>query len=103
MSKITAAITATGAYLPETILTNAMLENMVETNDEWITTRTGIKERRILKITANSRALIPKGIPEDPNFSFPVFSYSFSLSCVFSSLISSIYSIDSSPSSSLGN
>ena len=48
MSKITAAITATGAYLPETILTNAMLENMVETNDEWITTRTGIKERRIL-------------------------------------------------------
>ena len=49
MSKITAAITATGAYLPETILTNAMLENMVETNDEWITTRTGIKERRILK------------------------------------------------------
>ena len=49
MSKISAAITATGAYVPETILTNAMLENMVETNDEWITTRTGIKERRILK------------------------------------------------------
>ena len=49
MSKITAAITATGAYVPETILTNAMLENMVDTNDEWITTRTGIKERRILK------------------------------------------------------
>ena len=49
MSKISAAITAVGAYVPEFILTNAMLEKMVETNDEWITTRTGIKERRILK------------------------------------------------------
>ncbi|MDG1777787.1 MAG: ketoacyl-ACP synthase III [Flavobacteriaceae bacterium] len=49
MSKISAAITAVGAYVPEFVLTNAMLENMVDTNDEWITTRTGIKERRILK------------------------------------------------------
>ena len=49
MTKITAAITAVGKYLPEYILTNAALETMVETNDEWITTRTGIKERRILK------------------------------------------------------
>ena len=49
MSKITAAITAVGAYVPEYVLTNKMLENMVDTNDEWITTRTGIKERRILK------------------------------------------------------
>ncbi|MCM8569712.1 ketoacyl-ACP synthase III [Gramella jeungdoensis] len=49
MSKITAAITAVGAYVPEDILTNEMLEEMVETTDEWITTRTGIKERRILK------------------------------------------------------
>ena len=49
MSKISAAITAVGAYVPEFVLTNAMLEKMVETNDEWITTRTGIKERRILK------------------------------------------------------
>ena len=49
MSKITAAITAVGAYVPEHVLTNKMLETMVETNDEWITTRTGIKERRILK------------------------------------------------------
>lgn len=49
MSKISAAITAVGAYVPEFILTNAMLEKMVETNDEWIITRTGIKERRILK------------------------------------------------------
>ena len=49
MSKITAAITAVGAYVPEYVLTNEILETMVETNDEWITTRTGIKERRILK------------------------------------------------------
>ncbi len=49
MSKITAAITAVGAYVPEDVLTNKMLEKMVDTNDEWITSRTGIKERRILK------------------------------------------------------
>ncbi|HAJ81902.1 MAG TPA: 3-oxoacyl-ACP synthase, partial [Zunongwangia profunda] len=49
MNKITAAITAVGGYVPEDVLTNKMLEEMVETNDEWITTRTGIKERRILK------------------------------------------------------
>ncbi len=49
MSKITAAITGVGAYLPEYKLTNQILETMVDTNDEWITTRTGIKERRILK------------------------------------------------------
>ncbi|WP_081208253.1 beta-ketoacyl-ACP synthase III [Salegentibacter sediminis] len=49
MNKITAAITAVGAYVPEDVLTNKMLEEMVDTNDEWITSRTGIKERRILK------------------------------------------------------
>ncbi|GGE02591.1 beta-ketoacyl-ACP synthase III [Psychroflexus salis] len=49
MNKINAAITAVGAYVPEDILTNKMLEEMVETNDEWITSRTGIKERRVLK------------------------------------------------------
>lgn len=49
MSKISAAITAVGAYVPEYILTNQILETMVDTNDEWITSRTGIKERRILK------------------------------------------------------
>lgn len=47
--KITAAITAVGGYVPETKLTNADLEKIVDTNDEWIQTRTGIKERRILK------------------------------------------------------
>ena len=49
MSKITAAITAVGKYLPEYRLTNKILETMVETNNEWIFSRTGIKERRILK------------------------------------------------------
>ncbi|GAB5400790.1 MAG: ketoacyl-ACP synthase III [Aureisphaera sp.] len=49
MSKITAAITAVGGYVPEYVLTNQILETMVDTNDEWIVTRTGIKERRILK------------------------------------------------------
>ena len=49
MSKITAAITAVNGYVPEYVLTNHELETMVDTNDEWITSRTGIKERRILK------------------------------------------------------
>ncbi len=49
MNKITAAITAIGSYVPDYVLSNQVLEKMVETNDEWITTRTGIKERRILK------------------------------------------------------
>ncbi len=49
MSKITAAITAVGGYVPEFVLSNGDLEKMVDTNDEWITTRTGVKERRILK------------------------------------------------------
>lgn len=49
MSKIRAAITGVGGYVPDYILTNKELETIVETTDEWITTRTGIKERRILK------------------------------------------------------
>ncbi|MBS1936784.1 MAG: ketoacyl-ACP synthase III [Bacteroidetes bacterium] len=47
--KTTAAITAVHAHLPEFVLSNAVLETMVDTNDAWITERTGIKERRILK------------------------------------------------------
>jgi 3-oxoacyl-[acyl-carrier-protein] synthase III len=46
---IRGAITAVGGYVPDYILTNQELEKMVDTNDEWITSRTGIKERRILK------------------------------------------------------
>ena len=49
MTKIRAAITGVGAYLPEYILTNEELSSMVDTTDEWIMTRIGIKERRILK------------------------------------------------------
>ena len=49
MTKITAAITAVGKYVPDFVLSNQVLETMVDTNDEWITSRTGIKERRILK------------------------------------------------------
>jgi len=49
MQKIQAAITAVGGYVPDYILTNKELETIVDTTDEWITTRTGIKERRILK------------------------------------------------------
>ncbi|MGB0269344.1 MAG: beta-ketoacyl-ACP synthase III [Bacteroidia bacterium] len=73
--KINAAITAVGGYVPETVLTNADLEKMVDTSDEWIRTRTGIHERRILKEEGKAtsdmaaRAIIPmlekKGI--DPN------------------------------------
>jgi 3-oxoacyl-[acyl-carrier-protein] synthase III len=49
MNTITAAITAVGAYVPDFVLSNKILETMVDTNDEWITSRTGISERRILK------------------------------------------------------
>ncbi len=49
MSNITAAITAVGSYVPDFVLSNQVLETLVDTNDEWITTRTGIKERRLLK------------------------------------------------------
>jgi 3-oxoacyl-[acyl-carrier-protein] synthase III len=47
--KINAAITSVGGYVPEYRLTNKELETMIDTNDEWIRTRTGIEERRILK------------------------------------------------------
>ncbi len=49
MNKIHAAITAVNGYVPDYVLTNQELETMVDTNDEWITSRTGIKERRIQK------------------------------------------------------
>ncbi|MEN7547040.1 beta-ketoacyl-ACP synthase III [Rapidithrix thailandica] len=49
MRQINAAITAVAGYVPEDVLSNADLEKLVDTNDEWITSRTGIKERRILK------------------------------------------------------
>jgi len=54
MSQRKAAITAVGHYVPEKILTNFDLEKLVETNDEWIRTRTGISERRIMEDGASS-------------------------------------------------
>ncbi len=49
MSAINAAITTVGGYVPDYVMTNKELEKIVDTTDEWITTRTGIKERRVLK------------------------------------------------------
>ena len=49
MNKIRAAITGIAAYVPDYVLTNEELSHMVDTTDEWIMTRIGIKERRILK------------------------------------------------------
>jgi 3-oxoacyl-[acyl-carrier-protein] synthase-3 len=54
MGKITAAITAVQGYVPETVLSNEDLAKIVDTSDEWITSRTGIKERRIMKDGASS-------------------------------------------------
>jgi 3-oxoacyl-[acyl-carrier-protein] synthase III len=51
MRKITACITGVGSYLPDYVMTNQELESIVDTNDEWIVTRTGIRERHILKDT----------------------------------------------------
>lgn len=48
MGKINAIITGVGGYVPDYVLTNEELSRMVDTSDEWITTRVGIKERRIL-------------------------------------------------------
>src|SRR3989442_7926934 len=70
----TCSITSVGSYVPERVLTNADLEKMVETTDEWITTRTGIKERRIaaaneftsdLAAKAAKRAMEMAGIKAD--------------------------------------
>lgn len=89
--KIGVKIAGTGSYFPKKILTNADLEKMVDTSDEWITTRTGIKERRIaekdqatsdLSLEAAKEAIKASGIkPEDidciivatvtPDMSFP--------------------------------
>ncbi|MDP4760114.1 MAG: ketoacyl-ACP synthase III [Crocinitomicaceae bacterium] len=54
MNKITAAITAVQGYVPEDILSNEDLSKLVDTSDEWITSRTGIKERRIMRNGASS-------------------------------------------------
>lgn len=65
MNKTTAAITAVGGYVPDYVLTNEILETMVETNDEWITSRTGIKERRILKDPSKGTSYLAIKAAED--------------------------------------
>lgn len=65
MSKITAAITAVGGYVPEDILTNKDLETMVDTTDEWIKTRTGIEERHILREPGSGTSDLAVGAVED--------------------------------------
>ena len=69
MNKITAAITGVQGYVPDTVLSNADLAKIVDTSDEWITTRTGIKERRIMKNGASSdmAAEAVKGLLEKTN------------------------------------
>lgn len=65
MNTITAAITAVGAYVPDFVLSNKVLETLVDTNDEWITTRTGIKERRILKDDTKGTSFLAIKAAED--------------------------------------
>ncbi|OZV70885.1 beta-ketoacyl-ACP synthase III [Winogradskyella aurantia] len=65
MSKVKAAITAVGGYVPDFVLTNKILETMVDTNDDWITTRTGIKERRILKEEGKGSSFLAIKAAED--------------------------------------
>ena len=61
MTKIRAAITGVGAYLPEYILNNEELSRMVDTSDEWIMTRIGIKERRIIKEPGEGSSFVGSG------------------------------------------
>src|SRR5205807_2441391 len=60
----TVSIIGTGSYVPEKTLTNADLSRMVDTSDEWITTRTGIKERRIAAKDEHTRAKAAKAVPK---------------------------------------
>ena len=65
MNTITAAITAVGAYVPDFVLSNKVLETLVDTNDEWITSRTGIKERRMLKDDSKGTSYLAIKAAED--------------------------------------
>ena len=70
--RLSAAITGVGGYVPDYILSNAILETMIDTNDEWIRSRTGIEERRILKDTDKGSAFMGvqaiKDLQERNNF-----------------------------------
>ena len=71
MKKITAAITGVQGYLPEYVLSNEELSKIVDTSDEWITSRTGIKERRIMKdgFTSDMATRAVNGLLEKKNLS----------------------------------
>ena len=64
MTKLRAAITGVGGHVPDYILTNEELSTMVDTNDEWIVTRTGIKERRILKGEKGTSDMAAKAVKQ---------------------------------------
>src|SRR5512135_2596201 len=102
MQKLRAAITGIHGWVPDYILTNQELERMVDTNDEWIVTRTGVKERRIMrepgKGTSDIGAPAVKGLlektgtrPEDidllicatvtPDYAFPATANIISEKC----------------------
>jgi len=59
MSRKLATITGVHGYVPDYVLTNKELETMVDTNDEWIRTRTGIQERRLLKKEGWAALILP--------------------------------------------
>ena len=65
------SIIGTGTALPEKVLTNADLEKMVDTNDQWITERTGIKERRIAAEGTNTSTLAAEATPIQPSLVKP--------------------------------
>ena len=64
-NKIKAAITAVGGYIPEDFISNRDLEKMVDTNDDWITARTGIKKRRILKEKGKATSFLAANAAKD--------------------------------------
>lgn len=57
-NKLTAKITGVGMYIPEKVLDNKYFETLVDTSDEWIMTRTGIKERRMLENGADRKSVV---------------------------------------------
>ena len=95
MNKLSAAITAVGAYVPDFILTNKLLEEMVDTNDEWITSRTGIKERRILKKEGAGTSYVASEIGATNAFGYDLqaacSSFLFGMSTASSYIVSGRY------------
>ena len=72
MGKIRAVITGVGGYVPEYVLTNEELSRMVDTSDEWIMTRIGVKERRILNEEGLGTGYMAR---KAAGLSFPVYGF----------------------------